>query len=169
MAYFLQLSRQPLIRIKFWTAFFIAGLFFSGVTAIPLQPEIHFLVQVFVDPQHPGALGDWLLRVKDGLDQQDLHWPFLGLGTDWLAFGHIVIGLGFIGLWIDPLRNEWLVTWGTLACLLLLPWAWGFGALRGIPWGWRLIDCSFGLGGLVPLYLIYREIQVLKRTENMHE
>jgi hypothetical protein len=28
--------------------------------------------------------------------------------------------------------------------------------MRGIPFFWRLIDCSFGIVGIVPLYLAQR-------------
>ncbi len=150
-------------RIRCWTVFFIAALFISGLTAVPLRPELHFLVQLFADGKTPTALGNWLFQVQGAVDEVEQRWPFLALGTDWLAFGHIVIGLGFIGLLRDPVRNEWLVTWGILACLLVIPWAWGFGAARHIPWGWRVVDSSFGLGGLVPMLLIYRDVAELKR------
>ena len=40
-----------------------------------------------------------------------------------------------------------------LACVLVIPLALTCGALRGIPWFWRLIDCSFGVFGLIPLAL----------------
>lgn len=155
-----------LFRIRAWTLFFMAGLFLSGLTAIPLQPEVDFLVQSFAQDHPPTLLGAWLLQVQAAIQEVVLRWPFLALGTDWLAFGHIVIGLGFIGLLRDPVRNEWLVTWGMLACLLVLPWAWGFGWARGIPWGWRLIDCAFGVGGLVPLLLVRSWIGELKRRQN---
>jgi hypothetical protein len=153
-------------RIRAVTLFFIAALFISGITAIPLQPELDLLVRYFAQDQPPTALGRWLLQVQAALAEQNARWPFLALGTDWLAFGHIVIGLGFIGLLRDPVRNQWLITWGFLACLLVLPWAWGFGMLRGIPWGWRLIDCSFGIGGMVPLFLILRDVRELQRRRD---
>jgi hypothetical protein len=149
--------------IRAWTLFLMMGLLVSGLTAIPLRSELDLLVRLFSVDGSPSALGSWLLLVHAGVRDVNERWPFMGLGTDWLAFGHIVIGLGFIGLLRDPLRNEWLVTWGMLACLLVIPWAWGFGWLRGIPWGWRLIDCAFGLGGLVPLLQIRRAIVELNR------
>jgi hypothetical protein len=46
----------------------------------------------------------------------------------------------------------WLVILGLIACVLLIPYALVFGALRGIPFWWRLIDCSFGVLGFVPLW-----------------
>ena len=65
------------------------------------------------------------------------------LSPDWLAFGHIVIAVAFLGAWRDPVGNRWLFDFGLIACVLVIPWALVFGALRGIPWWWRLIDCSF--------------------------
>jgi hypothetical protein len=150
-------------RIRAWTLFFIAALFVSGITAIPLKPEMDFLVQTFAQENPPAALGSWLLQIQGAINEVSMRWPFLALGTDWLAFGHIVIGIGFIGLLRDPIRNEWLITWGMIACLLVIPWAWGFGWARHIPWGWRLVDSSFGVGGLVPLLLIRSYVQELKR------
>ncbi len=152
-----------LARIRAWTLFFMAGLFVSGITAIPLQPELHLLVQTFARGNPPTALGAWLLQIQSAVDDTSERYPFLFLGTDWLAFGHIVIGLGFIGLLRDPVRNEWLITWGLLACALVIPWAWCFGTARGIPWGWRLVDCSFGFLGMIPLLEIRACVNELKR------
>ena len=103
-------------RIRNWTLFFIAALIASGLSAIPLKPEMNYLVQTFAQQDQPDAVASWLLRVQAGVNDVSTRWPFLALGTDWLAFGHIVIGLGFIGLLRDPVRNEWLITWGLLAC-----------------------------------------------------
>lgn len=150
---------QLLLRIRAWTSFLIAGLFLSGITAIPLRSELAVLTSLF----HPTSpLGAWLLQIQTAVENASAHYPFLFLGTDWLAFGHIVIGLGFIGLLIDPVRNEWLVTWGMMACALVLPWAWLFGAARDIPWWWRCVDSSFGIGGMVPLLLVRRYLREWK-------
>ena len=163
-----QLSEAALLtRIRGWTIFFMAGLFASGLSAIPLRPELNFLVQLYAQETPPTVLGAWLLEVQGAVNDVSTRWPFLAIGTDWLAFGHIVIGLGFIGLLRDPVRNEWLVTWGLIACLLVIPWAWCFGWARGIPWGWRLVDCSFGVGGMVPLIQIRSYVEELKRRRSM--
>lgn len=37
------------------------------------------------------------------------------------------------------------------------------GSIRGIPIYWRLIDCSFGIVGLVPLSVSYRAIVALEK------
>ena len=69
-----------------------------------------------------------------------------------MAFGHFVIAIAFIGALRDPVRNRWLFDFGLIACVLVIPFALVFGAMRGIPFWWRLIDCSFGVFGFVPLW-----------------
>ena len=38
------------------------------------------------------------------------------------------------------------------------------GAIRGIPFAWRLIDCSFGVFGCVPLLVCWRSIKEIERA-----
>jgi hypothetical protein len=78
------------------------------------------------------------------------HYPFLAYGTDWLAFAHLVIAVAFIGPYFDPIRNKWVITFGLIACVGVIPLALIAGPIRGIPFGWRLIDCSFGVCGAIP-------------------
>ena len=79
---------------------------------------------------------------------------FMAYGTDWLAFAHVIIAVAFIGPWRDPVRNRWVVTFGLIACAAVIPMALVFGPLRGIPVYWLLIDCSFGVIGFIPLWLV---------------
>jgi hypothetical protein len=88
----------------------------------------------------------------------------MAYGTDWLAFAHIVIAVAFIGPLRDPVRNIWVIEFGMIACALVIPLALIFGPLRGIPFFWRLIDCSFGIIGFVPLWLVRREIRQGSRS-----
>jgi hypothetical protein len=48
-----------------------------------------------------------------------------------------------------------------IACVLVIPFALIVGGFRGIPFFWRLIDCSFGIFALVPLGLARRYIRTL--------
>ncbi len=98
-----------------------------------------------------------------GPGRDSAKFPFLAYGTDWLAFGHFVIAIAFIGPLRNPVKNIWVVEFGMIACVLVVPFALGMGAVRGIPIGWRLIDCSFGVLGIIPLWLCRREIQALAR------
>ena len=61
--------------------------------------------------------------------------PFLGYGTDWLAFGHFVIAIVFIGPLRDPVKTVWVVEFGMIACVLVVPFALVMGGVRGIPLG----------------------------------
>ena len=139
-------------RIKLLTWLFIIGLALSGATAIPLQGELNLLVNFCWSSGESSELARWLLRVRDALAQTQERHPFLFYGTDWLAFGHFVIAIAFIGALRDPVRNRWLFDFGLIACVMVIPYALVFGGLRGIPLWWRLIDCSFGLFGFIPLW-----------------
>jgi hypothetical protein len=148
-------------RIQRWTWFFIIGLIISGATAIPLATELEWLVRWFgVEAQTSSTaateLARWLLRIREALQDTATKHPMLFYGTDWLAFGHFVIAVAFIGVLRDPVRNRWLFEFGLIACVLVIPFALIFGAVRDIPYWWRLIDCSFGVFGALPLWLCRR-------------
>ena len=138
-------------RIKTLTWLFIIGLVLSGATAIPLQSELNLLANFFVANGESSEMTRWLLRVREALAQTQAQHPFLFYGTDWLAFGHFAIAIVFIGALRDPVRNRWLFDFGLIACVLVIPYALVFGGLRGIPVWWRLMDCSFGVFGFIPL------------------
>ena len=160
------MSRDQLLRkrILWLTGFFIFGLAISGVTAIPLVSELNMLVQAFdPSPASSSGLMQWLLLVRSALSQTQLQYPYLFYGTDWLAFGHFVIAIVFIGALRDPVRNRWLFDFGLIACVLVIPYAFIFGGLRGIPIWWRLIDCSFGVFGFIPLWFCRRWVSELEK------
>ena len=136
----------------------IAGLVLGGATAIPLEFELRVLSQYV---NHT-----WIIKVRDALIETYAKYPFVGYGTDWLAFGHFVIAIAFIGPWLDPVKNKWVIEFAMIACVLLVPYALVMGQVRGIPFGWRLIDCSFGVLGLIPLWLCRREINALEHASS---
>jgi hypothetical protein len=154
-------EQQLLRRTRLLTVVFIIGLVLSGLTAIPLVTELDWVVATLglegqTSATATSETGRWLLKIREALMATQAAHPQLFYGTDWLAFGHVVIALAFIGAWRDPVRNRWLFDFGLIACALVIPWALIFGAARGIPLWWRLIDCSFGLLGAVPLWLCRR-------------
>ena len=151
------------------TWLFIIGLVVSGATAIPLSAELNWLVKFFGPNSPSSEITRWLLQVRDALAQTQAQHPFLFYGTDWLAFGHFVIALVFVGALRDPVRNRWLFDFGLIACVLVIPYALVFGGLRGIPFWWRLIDCSFGVFGFIPLWFCRRwagELENLPRDKS---
>jgi hypothetical protein len=153
--------------IRFWLLLFITGLVISGATAIPLTRELSFLYRGLhhFGIEH-GVVHDWLQHVYAALLDTQARYPFLNYGTDWLAFGHFAIAVAFIGPWRDPVRNIWVVQFGMIACVLIIPYALVFGEIRGIPWWWRAIDCSFGVFGIVPLVAVQRLTQRLARERS---
>ena len=159
------MTRADLLRrrIRVWLVLFLVGLVLSGVTAIPLVWELGIAVRVVGTGDN--SLAHWIGHVRDGLRDTDARYPFLAYGTDWLAFGHLMIALAFVGPLRDPVRNRWVISFGMIACVLVVPWALAFGPLRGIPFFWRLIDCSFGVVGIVPLWICRRDIDELERIE----
>ena len=76
-----------------------------------------------------------------------------------------MIAIAFIGPLRDPIRNRWVIDFGIIACALVIPLALICGSLRGIPVYWRLIDCSFGLAGVLPLWWCRKMIDRLERIE----
>ncbi len=160
-------------RVRIWTWFFIFGLFLSGATAIPLVTELNWLVQwtgareLVESPASAGApaWAVWLVKVQATLQETSDKHPILFYGTDWLAFGHFIIALVFVGALRDPVRNRWLFDFGLIACALVIPFALVFGAVRGIPFWWRLIDCSFGVFGFVPLWFCRKWVKELEAIQ----
>ena len=152
-------------RIRVAVALFIAGLVVSGLTAFPLQHELDLLAAwLGADATSPaGTLRGWIALVQRGLATTGREFPFLAYGTDWLAFGHLVIAVFFIGAWRDPVRNVWMLHAGLIACAGVIPLALICGAIRGIPFYWRLLDCSFGICGALPLWLVLRWTRRLER------
>ena len=137
-------------------AFFIVGLVVSGLTAYPLVHEIEILNNLIgtgttMNEVWPG-MAEWISKVHGGISETGQKYPFLFYGTDWLAFAHLVIAVAFIGPLRDPVKNIWVIEFGMIACLLVIPEALLTGPIRGIPFFWILIDCSFGLFGIIPLW-----------------
>ena len=148
-------------EIKGWLIFFMITLFLSGLTAIPLETELEFVSGFF---PLGSSIGDWMDKVYTGLHETNKKYPFLAYGYDWLAFAHFVLAILFIGPLKNPVRNKWVIEFGMIACLLIIPFAMIAGHYRGIPFGWRLIDCSFGIIGLIPLSICLTKINQLEKN-----
>ena len=148
-------------RFRITMAVFIVGLLVSGITAFPLLTEMRLLTSWLgladaTTPVGHSGLYFWILTVKLGLEDMYASYPWIAYGTDWLAFGHIVIALFFIGPFIRPAEGRSVIYAGIAACVLVIPFALICGAVREIPFYWRLIDCAFGVFGIVPLLYCLR-------------
>ena len=145
-----------LFRLRLVLGLFMLALVLSGLTAFPLRRELEAVTSVrgldgAATSAVQGGLDTWLVRVRDGLRDADSRYPWMAYGTDWLAFAHLVIAVFFVGPLVNPVRNVWVLWAGLIACVLVLPLALICGPIRHIPLGWRLIDCSFGIFGAIPL------------------
>lgn len=165
----LQDSRILRRRVRYLLWFFIVALAVSGLTAFPIQTEINALHRMagegsFMQRMWP-EMAAWITYLQRGITEVCGKYPFMQYGTDWLAFAHLIIAIFFIGALRDPVRNIWVVQVGMIACVLVIPLAMICGPLRGIPFHWRLVDCSFGVFGIIPLWVVHRWIRRIEALE----
>ena len=152
---------QKITKIRLLILFFIVALILSGVTAFPVETELKWL------QNHPSLVPafaeKWLKDVYAALIDTNTKYPMLAYGFDWLAFAHIVIAMAFIGPIKDPIKNKWIIDWAMLASVAVFPLAFIAGPIRSIPMFHILIDCSFGVIGLIPLGICRKWIGELEK------
>lgn len=149
--------------IQRWVTFFLVTLALSGLTALPVETELNFLCKVFP----PGTLiGNWLDTVFIGFYSTNKAYPFLAYGYDWLAFAHFVLAILFVGPLRDPVRNKWVIEFGIIACVLIIPFAIIAGYYRTIPLWWRVVDASFGIVGIILLQFVLKKINALESMQS---
>ena len=158
-----------LIQARILIIIFIIALLISGLTAIPLVWEVNILRNLFGTGTWLASfmpfLSEWIERVHAGIIETAASHPFMLYGTDWIAFAHIVIAIAFIGPLRDPVRNIWVIEFGMVACILIIPWGIIFGIVRDIPSFWSLVDFSFGIFGFIPLWFVRKLIIQMAHTE----
>ena len=140
---------------------FIVLLVLSGITAFPIETELAALIHI--KSHLPLPMHSWLTTIYEAVADTNKRHPYLSYGTDWLAFAHLVIAVVFIGPLKDPVKNIWVIQFGMIACAMIFPLAFICGPIRGIPFFWQLIDCSFGLFGFIPLYYCYGKIRLIEK------
>lgn len=152
--------------IRSWMVFFIVALLLSGITAFAIETELHWVLSWW--PENTSAFYNWMATCYNAIRNTNESYPYIAYGYDWLAFAHIVIAVAFIGPLLNPVRNIWIIQFGCIACVLIFPLAFIAGYIRHIPIFWRLLDCSFGVVGLVPLLICYRKTRLLESIERAH-
>lgn len=151
-------------KIKRLITTFVILLILSGITAFPLEWELSVLAEMTKNA--PEFIHKWMGNVYYAIKETNEKYPFMSYGTDWLAFAHLVIAVAFIGPLKDPVRNIWVIQFGMIACVMVLPLAFICGPIRHVPFYWQLIDCSFGILGIIPLYSCYKNILKLEQLIN---
>ena len=147
--------------IRIWLLFFIISLLISGITAFAPETGLRWLLSIW--PANDSALYRWIQQSYLAVKVTNEQFPSIAYGYDWLAFAHIVIATVFIGPLRNPIRNVWVIQFGCIACAMIIPLALIAGPLRQIPMFWQLIDCSFGVVGIIPLIICLRKIRQLGR------
>lgn len=154
---------QLIVKIRCSIIFFMVALIVSGVTAFPVETELQWLLQ------HPNLVPrfatNWLQTVYSALQDTNTKYPMIAYGFDWLAFAHIVIAMAFIGPLKNPVKNIWIIEWAMLACVAILPLAFIAAPIRHIPLFHVIIDCSFGIVGILPLFICRRWILQLSNQQ----
>ena len=151
---------------KLWYALllFMVLLVLSGLTAFPLETELELLNCMNFWPK---GMSNWIAAVLDGLQQTNATFPFLAYGTDWLAFAHLAIAAFFIGPLREPVRNKWVIQAGIIVSVAIFPLAFIAGSIRGIPFYWQLIDCSFGVFSAILLGYCLRLVRKLEKLQEV--
>lgn len=153
------MKTQTIKNIRRVVVVFIILLVLSGVTAFPLLTEVDFMITHL--HWFPAFFHSWIRTVYTSVHQT----PSIVLyGTDWLAFAHLIIALFFVGVYRDPVRNKFTIQVGIVSCLAVFPLALICGPIRNIPFYHQVIDCCFGLLGLIPLFYIRNKVKLI---ENM--
>ena len=149
-------------RIRAVVLIFIIALVFSGMTAYFIVPEAN-LLKTFTG--NDNMLSVWINKAYNGIRDVNQNYPFIFYGTDWLAFGHLVIAIMFIGPYINPVRNKWVIQGGVFACIAVIPQVLITGYIREIPVFWQLFDCMFGILGIIPLLICLRLIRKMEQNK----
>jgi hypothetical protein len=155
-------QQSLMFRYRISLGIFVFGLVVSGITAFGLEIETALLNRVLglSASTNPKSflfpLQIFIYNVHLALNFTYARFPFLGYGTDWLGFSHLVIAAFFVLPFVDPIRYRAILSIGLLPCAGVIVTALISGAIRHIPFFWTLIDCSFGVLGAIPLIYCLR-------------
>jgi hypothetical protein len=156
-------TNRALTFTRLWLILFSTALILSGTTAIFAREGLRLLSPLFTEGSLMQAywpsMAAWLSMVHEAIEATCDAYPFLAYGYDWLAFGHYIISIPFLMAVRDTRQIPWVINYGIFACLAVLPFAIVFGALRGIPLFWRMVDTLFGIGGLAVLLVLRRQFR----------
>ena len=155
-------------QIRLLLYIFVVGLAVSGITAFPIHTQLVYAHKLIASFDLNNSLARWIENVYQGVDEVDEKYPFIAYGTDWLAFAHLVLAVLFLGVLKDPVRNIWVLEFGLIACAGIFPLAFIAGTVRGIPFFWQLLDCSFGVFGGIILWMCYRRVKKLSSITTLH-
>ena len=162
-------SASLLTRIRLCLALLILGLLVTGLASFPLVRETQALLDLLARSAHFGAgspLFEWILRVHLALAATAVTAPFLAYRNDALALAYLLFAILFFGPYRDPVRNQWVINFGLIACAGILLLAFIAGPLRGIPVFWRFVNAAFAVACALPLLLCRHYLNLLKHLDS---
>lgn len=156
-------------RVRIILIFFLFGFIASGLTAFPIRWEVAYFnrligANTFMEHLYP-PMAQWISHVHNGLMNISDKQMFIFYLTDWLGFAYILIGVAFLGPLRNPVRNIWVIEWAIVLFLVAIPLIFVSGSIRAIPFFWRLIDCSFGLVGILLLWVCRNYIKQMEKAK----
>lgn len=161
-------ATRTLTHARLWLILFSTALIASGLSAIFAREGLRMLSPLYIQGSlfynlWP-SMAEWLSQVHQAVEVTYDKYPFLAYGYDWLAFGHFIIAIPFLMALRNPLRQSWVISYGIYACIAVFPFAIFFGAIRGIPFFWRGVDMMFGIGGIIVLLILRRQLKALEES-----
>ncbi|MFB6307002.1 MAG: hypothetical protein ABEH43_08460 [Flavobacteriales bacterium] len=148
---------------KIRSILFIFMLFLIITGSLAFMPEKVFATAYSLFENTDSAFTNWLKKCHYSLQMVNKKYPYLFYGYDWLAFAHIIIAIGFIGPIMQPVKNIWVVQFGITACIGIIPMSFIVGPIREVPFYWQLVDCLFGVLGVIPLIIVHKKIKELEK------
>ena len=146
-------------HISVFLKVFIAVLILSGLCYFSL-PFLSKKILSFIDAFGiRGELYSFAMKLIQAANYNEAHYPFMGYSTDLLGFAHLTFALLFGGAVMDPNKNEWVIRFGLMVCVLLIPTVLLAGWVREIPIIWRVVNCFFGVFGFALLFKVFKMVK----------
>jgi len=160
-------------RDIFWVRIFLfvvlLGVVFSCQMILFVEPQIQWMDKVVRESaivrQRFPQLVEWIGVLNLSVNDTYQKYPAIAYCMDWLAFAHVFVGLSLLGAIKNPVQNVWAIKTAILTCLLMVPFAFLSGSVRGIPFYWCMVDSSFAVLALIPLSLAMHSINKLKQSQ----
>lgn len=150
-------NRQLLFRIRALLILFIIGLIFSFQMILFVEPEIVWISKTFGTESTLGqflpAVAQWVEVLELSITDTYAKYPAIAYCMDYLALSQLVIALFIAGAVKDPVKNIWIINAALLSCIIMLPFAYLSGCIRGIPTFLTTVDASFAILGIIPLLI----------------
>ncbi len=155
-----------MLRARVCLLCIFAGLLVSLLIIVFVKPQTaffyaHFGPDTWVEEKLP-FMASWFTMLYESIHVTYNTYPVIAYCMDWLAFAHIPLLIFFAGAVIDPIKNVWIIKAGIMTCVVMVPFAFISGFVRGIPFYWLMLDSSFAFMGLIPLGLAYRYIKTIR-------